>query len=578
MQSRPPRWELRPAIEPDLTHRLQAALPHLNLSTLLLQLLSNRELVEPDHIESFLIPPDLATYPDPLLMEGMPQAVDRIERAIKRGERIVVYGDFDADGVTATALLTGALRRFGGIAEPYVPNRMLEGYGLNAGAVRAIAASGAHLLITVDCGISGRAEIAEARKLGLDVIVTDHHQLPSDLPEAVALINPKQYVEGCECYQHLAGVGVAYQLVRALVKRIGKPPGLRNLDLLGLVAIGTVADVAHLKGANRSLVRQGVAALKTSAMPGIRTMLEFAHLKLDAVDTERIGFVIGPRLNAAGRIDDTRTAYNLLMTSDAREARELAQKLEAQNRRRQALMDVIVEQAKARARELDDSLKIIVLSDPQWHSGVIGPVANRLVEEFGRPALIIEEGEEESRGSARSTPHFNMVEALNEVKDLLVRHGGHAAAAGFTIKTSNIGEFARRLACVAEARVSDEQMQPVVYADAEIAMSDVSDATLADISRLSPFGSGNNLPLFMARDLRVLDIFPVGAAHLKLILADRTNISGLGVEAISFRSSHLAEAIKRHRRVDLLFHIERREWKGDTHLQLRAKDIRLSDA
>lgn len=579
MEPRPLRWELHPQLSPDEISRTQAELSQLHLSPLMVQLLANRGLLSPTDITTFLCPPDVSQHPDPFLLDGILPAVNRISRAIDQGEKITVYGDFDADGVTSTALLTLALRHFGANVEPYIPNRVLEGYGLNASAVMEIAAGGSTLLITVDCGISGRAEVAEARMAGLDVIVTDHHHLPEDLPEAVACINPKQHVDGCECYHDLAGVGVAYQLVRALVKKRGKPRTLLNKDLLGLVAIGTVADIVALKGANRSLVMQGLAALPQHSLPGIRKLLEYAHVKISSVDTERIGFVIGPRLNAAGRIDDARTAYRLLMTEDPREASDLAQKLEAQNRRRQALMNAIVEQAKERARRLDDGVKLILLSDPNWPSGIVGLVAGRLVEEFGRPALVLEEGEIESRGSARSTPHLSIVNALAQVKDLLVRYGGHDAAAGFTVHTALIGELNRRLCLIAGQLLHEQQLQPTLNADAELAMSDVNDDTLESINRLAPFGAGNPSPLFKARGVKALDVSATGdGAHLKLLLADASSNSNSHppVEAIAFRSAHLAEAIKRRPRIDALFHVERREWKGDSHLQLRIRDLRIT--
>jgi single-stranded-DNA-specific exonuclease len=548
---------------------------HLGLTPLSIQVLANRGFLEPDDIETFVRPPDISTFPDPTLLTGMAQAVERIQAAIQGEEHIVVYGDFDADGVTSTALLTLALRHFGAHVEPYVPNRVAEGYGLNANAVREIASQGARLLITVDCGISGREEVAEATRAGMDVIVTDHHHLPGDLPEAAACINPKQKVPGCECYEDLAGVGVAYQLVRALVKRMGKPPTLRNLDLLGLVAIGTVADIVPLKGANRSLVYQGLAALPHHSLPGLRTMLEFAHVNINSIDTERIGFTIGPRLNAAGRMDDARIAYRLLMTEDPREARDLAQKLEAQNRRRQAVMNSVVDQAKERARRLDDGVKLILLSDPNWPSGVVGLVAGRLAEEFGRPALVLEEGPEDSRGSARSGPHFNIVEALAEMKDILVKYGGHSAAAGFTIKTARIKELNDRLCLIASERLEDHHLRPTHMADACINMADVTDATLDSLNSLAPFGAANSSPVFMANDVRVMNVLPMSdGAHLKLLLADQTNISKMPVEAIAFRTGHMLDAIKRRGRVDLLFQIERRDWKGDVHLQLKVKDLR----
>jgi single-stranded-DNA-specific exonuclease len=576
LESRAAHWELHTPVSPELVKRIQSELPHLELTALTIQALANRGFAEPDDIETFVNPPEISTFPDPTLLTGMEKAVLRIERAIKSGERIVVYGDFDADGVTSTALLTLALRHFGGNVEPYVPNREKDGYGLNTTAVHELASQGTRLLITVDCGISGREEVAAAARTGMDVIVTDHHHLPDDLPEATACINPKQKVPGCECYEELAGVGVAYQLVRALVKRMGKPPTLRNLDLLGLVAVGTVADMVPLKGANRSLVAQGLAALPQHSLPGVRALLEFAHVDIKNVDTERIGFTIGPRLNAAGRMDDARMAYRLLMTADQREARELAQKLEAQNRRRQAIMNSVVDQAKARARRLDESVKLIVLSDPEWPSGIVGLVAGRLADEFGRPSLVLSEGPEESRGSARSGPHFDIIEALGEVKDVLLKYGGHTAAAGFTVKTSRIAELNDRLCRLASERLDGQPLKPVQMVDASITMSDITDRTLDSLSRLAPFGAGNPAPTFMAMDVHVLSVTPLGdGGHLKLMLADSTNINRAPVEAVAFRTGHMLDAIKRRGRVDLLFQIERRDWKGDVHLQLKVKDLRV---
>lgn len=579
MEARTSYWHVHPRMSDEHLGRVTGELAHLGLTPLMVQLLSNRGLVELDDISSFVEPQDVSQHPDPSMLMGMQAAVDRISRALSNVEKIVVYGDYDADGVTSTALLTTALRHFGADVEPYVPNRATEGYGLNPNAVREIAAKGAKLLITVDCGISGRHEVAEASRAGLDVIVTDHHHLPSDLPEATACINPKQLVAGCECYQELAGVGVAYQLVRALVKRCGKPRRLRNKDLLGLVAIGTVADVVPLKGANRSLVQQGLAAIPDNSLPGLRTLLEYAGLKPGAIDTDRVGFVIGPRLNAAGRMDDASTAYRLLMTESEREARELAQKLEAQNRRRQAKLVTVVEQAKERARRMDDGTKVLVLADPDWPSGLVGLVASRLVDEFGRPALVIEQGAEESRGSARSIQHFNMVEALTELSDLFVKFGGHAAAAGFTIKTSNIEELRARLGDMCDLQLQEEHLKPTIMADAELPVGQVNDDMLHHINRMSPFGSGNPSPVFMAKGVRVVSSSTVGdnSAHLKLIVADGHNgHSSRPLEAMAFRYGHLAETIRRRGTVDIIYSVERREWKGESHLQLRVRDIRCA--
>ena len=576
MESLQARWETYPAPDPEHVTSIQSALAHLQLTPLMVRLLANRGVTDLEAIEAFLTPPDLSSYPDPLHLVGMSEAVERIALAISAGEHIVVYGDFDADGVTSTSLLTIALRHFGATVEPYIPNRALEGYGLNATAVQEIARRGAKLLITVDCGISGRDEVAEAHRAGLDVIVTDHHHLPDDLPEATACINPKQATPGCDCYRDLAGVGVAYQLVRALVKKLGKPPTLRNLDLLGLVAIGTVADVVPLRGANRSLVTQGMSAIQHHSLPGLRALLEFAHVDLRSIDAERIGFAIGPRLNAAGRVDDASTAYRLLMTENVAEARELAQKIEAQNRRRQAIMNSAVEQARERARKLGDDVKVIVLHDAGWPSGVVGLVAGRLAEEFGRPTIILEEGAEESRGSARSGSQFNMIAALTELKHVLVKFGGHEAAAGFTIKTGRISELTAGLNRIASEQKNGVHSRPVIQADAELTMAEVNDRTYDSLDRLAPFGAGNSAPLFLARGLRVTDAVALSdGSHLKLYLADDTNTAGSPIEAMVWRAGHLYETLRHNGRVDILFSIERREWKGNVHLQLKVKDLRV---
>jgi single-stranded-DNA-specific exonuclease len=578
METTRPRWDIHKPLSSEEIEAVRSALKQWELTPLQVQLLANRGLREPEEIEAFLDPPMVDRYPDPNLLVGVSAAVDRICAARERGERVVVYGDFDCDGVTATAVLTIALRRFGLEVEPYVPRRKEEGYGLNAGAVRELGARGFKLLITVDCGISGAHEVEEAHRAGLDVIVTDHHTLPEELPAAVACINPKQFVEGCDVYSDLSGVGVAYQLVRALVKKCGVPKGLKNSDLLGLVAIGTVADVVPLKGANRSLVLHGLSALSRHTFPGLKTLMERAGMRLDKIDTERIGYAIGPRLNAAGRMDDARVAYQLLLTEDGAEANDLARKLEAHNRQRQARTNMIVDQAKARARAMDGSTRIVVLADPDWDQGVIGLVASRLVEEYGRPAVVMEQGEETSRGSARSTSHFNIVAALSEVKDLLIRWGGHEAAAGFTLHTRNLPQLEERLSKLAGEKLSEEHLQPTLRADAEIAMAEVHDRTLDSINRLAPFGSGNPSPLFMARNVRVLDARVIGesGSHLKLALASEPTGPSSEVEAIGWRMGFMLPSIRSKPRVDLIFSIEREEYRGQMQLRAKIRDLRLS--
>ncbi|MDQ6694869.1 MAG: single-stranded-DNA-specific exonuclease RecJ [Chloroflexota bacterium] len=573
-----PRWDVYPSLSPEEIASLQIALRHLRLEPLTIQLLANRSIREPTEIEGFLSPPDIASHPDPLVMSGMSAAVDRICSAIGSHEKIVVYGDYDADGVTSTALLTIALRRFGANAEPYVPNRKREGYGLNVAAIHDIADKGAKLLVTVDCGIGGALEIAEATAHGLDVIVTDHHTLPATLPRAWALINPKQGTAGSELFSDLAGVGVAYQLVRALVKRCGQPEGLRNLDLLGLVAIGTVSDLVPLRGANRPLVMAGIKALPKHRSPGVQSLLSKAGLLGKAISTDNIGYTLGPRLNAAGRIDDAGVAYRLLMTDTIEEAAELAEQLEHFNYQRQDWTRRYVDAARQRAAVLHADNRLIFLHDPEWNSGVVGLIASRLVEDFHRPVIVLERGEEESKGSARSIPGFHMVDVLREVDHLLVRYGGHAAAAGLTVRTADLGELETSLLMVAHKLLEGQDPQPVVTADAEIRLSDVHDHTWRTAERLAPFGTGNPVPLFMARDVRVQHAQAVGktGTHLKMVITDPELQNGnhRGLPAIAFGLAHMEESVNRNPRVDIMFHIEPNEWNGQTTLQLRIKGLR----
>jgi single-stranded-DNA-specific exonuclease len=348
------------------------------------------------------------------------------------------------------------------------------------------------------------------------------------------------------------------------------------MDLLALVAIGTVADVVPLKGANRSLVQQGVAAIPHHSLPGLRTMLEFAHVDIHSIDTDKIGYTIGPRLNAAGRMDDASVAYRLLMTKSLPEARELAQKLNAHNRARQASMNNIIDHARQQARSLDEKVKLIMLADANWPSGVVGLVAGRIAEEFGRPTLILSEGPEESRGSARSGSHFNIVRALEAQSHLLIKYGGHEAAAGFTVRTDRIAELNEALCHMADEQLDETKLEPVIRADAEISIDDVNDENFDAMGMLAPFGSGNPSPLFMAHDVRVADVMPMGdGSHLKLLLAGNRNGAHPPVEAVAFRTGQHFDMIRRKGSVSLLFSIERREWKGNVHLQLKVRDMRI---
>lgn len=583
MEARPKKWRKRAPIKPEALADLRAALGETAPSSLVLQLLWNRDLKTPEAVTAFLAAAE-TPLPDPLGLVGMEAAVAAIGAALDAGQRIAVWGDFDADGVTATTLLTQALRAFGGQVEPYVPHRIKEGYGLNKDALTELANGGVKLVITVDCGVSNREEAAHAQELGLDLVITDHHNFTETkgLPAAKAVLNPK--FEGVpEAFHALAGVGVAYQVVRALVAARGKPAALRNTDLLELVALGTVADMAELTGANRTLVALGLGCLNKTRRPGLVELLKVARHE-GPITAQTIGFTFGPRLNAVGRLDDARWAYELLLTSDPRRAADLAQKLETDNRKRTEIMKQSVEQARAMALQRDPEEKLILVRHTAWEPGVVGLVAGRLCEEFHRPVVAIAERAEFSRGSARSTRHFNIHEALVLCRDEGAfeggRMGGHAAAAGFTIRTENIEALHEQLLELADNMLTDEQLTPDLQAETELPLDEITLATLEDVSRLEPFGIANPLPIFVTRNVRVLECAPFkeGSPHLRLKLGAPDAAPGAAALEASFFGAAPAWAgpLAAHPLVDVMYTLEGRTWKDEKSVRLVVKDLRLS--
>ncbi|MBO9309854.1 MAG: single-stranded-DNA-specific exonuclease RecJ, partial [Chloroflexi bacterium] len=454
----PKRWRIQPP--PPAHERANFA----NLHPILAQILYQRGFRSPAEAEAFLRGDLLAA--DPFRMHGVAKAVARIRHAIRKGEPIVVYGDFDADGVSSTTLLVTVLRALGARVEPYIPNRVDEGYGLNHAAMISLARRGFKLCITVDCGIRSVQEVRTANAHKLDVIVTDHHSVGPELPPALAVINPKQ--AACRSGETmLAGVGVTFRLAQALLK-VAREYDKRDLplqeaDLLDLVAIGTVADLVPLNCLeNRALVMRGIAELHRARRVGLRALLKAAGIAPEAVDATAIGFAIGPRLNAAGRLESAMQAYQLLMTEDEAEAAERAAALNRLNARRQDLTREMQERARQIAAPSPET-PLIFAVDSAFVQGVVGLVASRLTEEYYRPSVVVQYGAQESHGSCRSIPEFNITEALDECADLLLRHGGHAQAAGFAIHNANLPAFRERLMAIAAARLGGRALQPVSY-------------------------------------------------------------------------------------------------------------------
>jgi len=406
----------------------------MGLPPLVNQLLYNRDIADTAQAEAFLgIEEDLQG--DPFLLSDMEKAVARVYRALLGGESIAIYGDFDADGVCGTALLINGLSLLGGKTVPYIPHRINEGYGLNVESLDNLCRQGVTLIITVDCGISSITEVEYARRKGLDVIITDHHTLPHTLPPAMAIINPKRESSCCPSYQ-LAGVGVAYKLLQGLYQTLGKEETLQ--ELLDIVAVGTVADMVPLVAENRYLVKKGLEVLSKTRRLGLQEMIQLAGLPADDLNADHISWGLAPRLNAPGRLDHALSSYKILVADSPEEAIYLARELELKNTQRQKLTEEFLSRARHDLSIKGVDFPLLVVGGEDYPSGVAGLIAGRLAEEFYRPTIVLELGQDISRGSARSIPEFDITTALGECQDLLLRFGGHPMAAGFALSTSNM--------------------------------------------------------------------------------------------------------------------------------------------
>lgn len=580
------RWEVAAPLPPS------AAREWSYLHPLIVQVLHNRGLIGEAEVKAFLDPP--AEWRDPFGMAGMHAAVERVRAAIRSKERIVVYGDFDADGVTATALLVQGLTALGADVRPYIPHRIDEGYGLHDESLDRVAEMGADVVITVDCGIRSPGEVAHGTALGMDMIVTDHHSIRKDpegrdiLPPALAVINPKRQDDAYP-FKDLAGVGIAFKLVQALIRANqtdpldGGPAKLTAGDLLDLVAIGTVADVAPLLGENRTLVKWGLNYLNGRSRSGACTgprragmaaLFAEARLVAGKVNAHTIGFVIGPRLNAAGRLASASIGYDLLAAPTAESAWPLAEQLGDLNRQRQEMTRQHVEQAKAALASDGAAPFLNFIAGESYHSGVVGLVAGRLAEELHRPAVVAEIGAVETRGSCRSIPGFNITAALDACRDLLVRHGGHAAAAGFTARNENVPELRSRLESIAAEELASADLTPILPVDAEVDLADLDYAICAQLAVLEPHGESNPQPVFATRGVRIVSdsVRLVGQEqqHLRLRLAG--NGSRTEWDAIGFHLGPLAGDLPAA--VDVAYAIEQNDYTGRP--QLVIKDIKPS--
>ncbi len=564
------RWRVR---EPEI--QLQQTLAaSLNISTITSQLLINRGISDIQQAERFLSS-TLSDIRSPLGMKGMKEGVERVQKALHNKEKIAIYGDYDVDGITSTSILLTFLKSTGANASYYIPERIAEGYGLNADAISKIAERGVTLLITVDCGISDHAELKLAKELGMDVIVTDHHEVPDYLPPAYAIINPKQ--SGCLFpFKNLAGVGVAFNMIialRATLRDEGfwKEKEVPNLkEYLDLVALGTIADVVPLVDENRIFVKYGLMELTASTKPGIIALKEISGLNDVPINAGMVGYRLAPRINAAGRVGKGVDGVRLLTSESYDEAASIAKLLDDGNKERQGLEEVILREA---TEMVDAGLlsgrKSLVLASGNWHPGVIGIVASRIAEKYYRPTVMIALKNGIGKGSARSIHSFMLYEGLKECSHLLNEFGGHDYAAGLSINEENIEKFRDAFERVASAKLSDEDMVPEMDIDATMDLNDVTEGLVKELDNLAPFGEANPEPLLCSTGLGIADCRVVGNNHLKM----KVKQCGTVRDAIGFGMGNLN--VSPGINLDTAFIPQINLWNGGKSIQLKLKDVRI---
>jgi len=546
------------------------------------QLLWNRELRDEESVERFFNLDYHESLHDPWLFRSMRRVVDRIKKAIEDKEKILVLGDYDADGVCASSVLTEALRYCG--AEPgiYIPDRSKEGHGLSDEAVRYAVENAIRLVITVDCGITNHEHIKQASEKGIDIIVTDHHEVPEELLPAYAVLDPKDPDSGYP-FRGLSGTGVAFKLAQALIEECVEESDRERYEkwLLDRVAIATVADMMPLLDENRALVRYGLVVLSQTKLPGLKALLEYARVEpsFDAttmqtnITAETIGFRIAPRLNAASRMDHANSAFQLLMADNEADGRELAETLDNHNRDRQRETERMMRMTEA--MDFGDG-PIIVLASEDFPIGLAGLVAGRLTNKTGKPTIIIEEREDESVGSARSIQGLNLVELFEKSDDLFEDYGGHAMAAGFRIKTKNIALLREQLTVFASEMLKNVDTRPHLSIESEMAAAQVSFETIETLRRFEPFGQGNPAPLFLFKNWKIADLRLVGAkgGHLKLWLTKEAEDGSIkGIDAIAFGWGS-DDALFIGTMIDCVGQLQANEWNGAVDLQILITDVR----
>jgi single-stranded-DNA-specific exonuclease len=571
------RWETFPE-DSETRQAIAAMQPALGCSPLVARLLVNRGIRTREAADAFLYP-DFSHLPDPFQLPDAEAAAERIKQAINNREKIFVHGDYDGDGVTSAALWYRLLDRLGADVMVHVPHRRNDGYDMRSKFVQEAKAAGVKLIVTTDCGIQRCDEVEEAREAGIDVIITDHHEPGADLPKAVAVVNPHRK-DSTYPFPDLAGVGVAFRMGEALVRHLGHSVDAYRRAYCDLVAIGTVTDIMPIVGENRVFVKYGLESIRCTKKPGLKALIENSGLTNQPLNAYSIGFRLGPRLNAIGRLDDSRLALDLLLTRDPVEAEALAAKLEVANRERQQEQQRILTEAleQLSGKDLTDTY-CVVLCGESWHSGVIGIVASKIVERTGRPTILIAMNEEtgQGRGSARSIRPFNMLEAITACGEHLQEFGGHSHAAGMGIRKETFEAFAEAMNRQAVERLSEEDFLPILMADAEIEATDVTYDFMRELALFEPFGRGNEEPLFISRSVKISDTLQMGAEKQHLKLKVQTG-AAQPTDAILWNAGDMADHLHAGDKVDIAYKPRFNHFNGRTTIQLMLEDLRPSGA
>jgi single-stranded-DNA-specific exonuclease len=521
--------------------------------------------------------PDLDELHDPFLMRDMELAACRLANAIRNSERVVVYGDYDVDGTTATAIVYGFLKKFGAVALHYIPHRFKDGYGISEDGIQYAIDQNATLIVSVDCGITAVEEAKYARNKGIDLIICDHHTAGDVIPDAVAVLDPKR--PDCSYpFDGLSGAGVGFKLVQATLTKLGLPQS-HAYEYLDLVAISIASDIVPLIDENRILMREGLKIVNSNPRFGIKALMKLIKMEIGRISTSNIVFSIGPRINAAGRMGDATTALKLLISETDEEAEEYAKELEAINQRRRKTDTLTMVQAVEMVEDFDMNMcSCVVLHDPEWHLGVIGIVASRLVDQYCRPAVMLSTVDGKIKGSARSIRGFNIYNALKECEDLLIQFGGHEFAAGLTMDENNFQEFKERFSKIVHKNLCDEDFEPELQIDAEVNLHDIDDRFWKILHQFEPYGPNNCKPIFVSNNLRVVgNPSKVGKDHLKMRIAQNGSAT---FDAIGFNLGSFFDAVNScgAGNLSIAYTVDENTWNNKTTLQIQIRDIKVTEA